>query len=140
MTNPYANPEANPASDDLVTLTTRPTEFEANTLVAVLQEAGIEAFAFGIPALTPLGMRIGGCPVQVRQADLDRAKRAISQNVADSVDIDWDEVDVGQREDNLPLSNRSGMPWLARVGATIVAVIVVGMIIAFLLGVGIRWL
>ena len=140
MTNPYADPEANTASDDLVTLTTRPSEFEANTVVAVLQEAGIEAFAFGVSALTPLGLRIGGCPVQVRQADLDRAKKALAQNVADSVDIDWDEIDVGQREDNLPLTSRRGMPWLARVGAAVVTIIIVGTIVAFLLRVGIRWL
>ncbi len=33
--------------ENLVTVTSTPTEFEAHTIVAVLREAGIEAFAFG---------------------------------------------------------------------------------------------
>ena len=89
--------------DDLVTLTTRATEFEAQTLVAVLQEAGINAFAFGaIPAMEPLGQRLTPAVVQVRRADLQLAQAALNQNVADSVDLDWNEVDVGESEDDAP--------------------------------------
>ncbi|MCI0363749.1 MAG: DUF2007 domain-containing protein [Phycisphaerales bacterium] len=116
--------------DDLVTLVTRPTEFEANVLVAVLQEAGIKAFAFGALATTlHLGSRITPVPVQVRRADLERAKVALAQNVADSVDLDWDEVDLGEREDRLPLVEGRRMPRLARVGYLIAVLIVIGMLL-----------
>jgi hypothetical protein len=84
------------SEDDLVTLVVKPTEFEAKTLVAVLEEEGIKAVAFGAAsAVMPLGIRITPVPVQVRRADLDRAKAALQMNIADSVDLDWDEVDVG---------------------------------------------
>ena len=87
--------------DDLVTLATRATEFEAQTLVAVLAEAGIEACAFGaIPAMEPLGQRLTPAVVQVRRSDVQLAEAALKQNVADSVDLDWNEVDVGQMEDD----------------------------------------
>ena len=111
--------------DDLVTLTTKPTEFEANILVAVLREAGIEAFAFGTSAaMLELSPRITPAYVQVRQADLERAREALKQNVADSVDLDWDEVDVGVREDDLPLNTPGRMPLIIKIGF-LVAVIAI---------------
>ena len=111
--------------DELVTLTTRPTEFEANVLVAVLEEAGIEAFAFGaMRAALPLSERLTSVPVQVRRRDLEQAKAALAQNVADSVDLDWDEVDVGERDDNLPLTQRNGLPLIPRIGLLTVILIV----------------
>ena len=117
--------------DDLVTLVSTPSEFEAQTLVAVLAEAGIEAFAFGVPALPALGMRLGGCPVQVRQSDLERARQALAQNVADSVDLDWDDADLGEREDNLPLTPTTRMPLFARIGFFFAMVILVSTIAGF---------
>jgi hypothetical protein len=38
-------------------------------------------------------------PVQVRRVDLERAQVALKKNIADSVDLDWNEVDVGQPQD-----------------------------------------
>ena len=111
--------------DDLVTLTTKPTEFEANILVADLREARIEAIAFGTnAAMLELSQRITPAYVQVRQADLERAREALKQNVADSVDLDWDEVDVGQREDDLPLNTPGRMPLIVKVGF-VVAIIAI---------------
>jgi len=96
--------------DDLVTLVAKPSEFEAHALVAVLREAGIEAFAFGaMRAALPFSERLTPVPVQVRQVDLERAQAALKQNVADSMDLDWDDVDVGERLDDLPLKRSEGM-------------------------------
>jgi hypothetical protein len=122
-------------SDDLVTLTTRRTEFEAHTVVAILQDAGIEAFAFGaVQTVLPLTSRLVAVPIQVRKRDLDRARQAIQQNVADSVDLDWDEVDVGERVDDLPLKDSRDMPIMAMLGY-ITAVLMV-----FLMIFGALWL
>ncbi len=112
--------------DALETLRTVGSEFEAHTLVAVLREEGIEAHAFAaMHASLPLGQRHFGVPVQVRRADLERARTALEKNATDSVDLDWDEVDVGEREDHLPLTPVNRMPLLARIGfAVAVAVFV----------------
>ena len=41
------------------------------------------------------------------------------------VDLDWDEVDVGERDDDLPLTPVNRMPLLARIGfAVAVAVLI----------------
>lgn len=118
--------------DDLVTLTTRPTEFEAEAVVAVLAEAGIEAVAFGaIRTALPLSDKITPVPVQVRLRDLEAARAALKQNVADSVDLDWDEVDVGERIDNLPLTAREGLPLLALVGYICAAALLAAMFVGF---------
>ena len=131
--------EATP-SDDLVTLTTAASEFEAQAIVAVLQEAGIEAFAFGaVQAWYPLAGQIA-VPVQVRQADVDRAEVALKQNVADSIDLDWNDVDLGQTEDDVPVAHphadvrRPPMPLAAWLGfliaVALVAVMFIGAIMA----------
>jgi hypothetical protein len=119
--------------EDLVTLVVKSTEFEANTTVAVLEDAGIKAFAFSaMRAALPLNERLTGVPVQVRRMDFDRAERTLKQNVADSVDMDWDSVDVGDREDNLPLTVRKGMPPLMKAGFAVAVLAVVVMIVAAL--------
>jgi hypothetical protein len=119
--------------DDLVTLVSKPTEFEAHALVVVLEEAGINAFAFGMPqSLAPLGGPVTAVPVQVRRADLERAQRAMEKNIADSVDLDWDSVDVGERTDRLPLTTRRGMPWPARIGFAVAAAALIIMLLAAL--------
>ena len=63
----------------------------------------------------------------------DEIDAGIGGRVADSVDLDWDSVDVGERLDDLPLSSRSGMPLLVRVGFALAAAMVVIMLIAALL-------
>ena len=105
--------------DDLVTLTTVETQFQAGIIVAVLEDTGIKAFSFGaLNALYPISQRITPVVVQVRQGDLEAARAALKQNVADSVDIDWDEVDVGELEDAAPSKPRDHrrMPFLSRLG------------------------
>jgi hypothetical protein len=101
--------------DELATLLTAVTAFEAHTIVSVLKEAGVEAVAYDDGAAT-LGFVAGvaGVPVQVRAHELERAKAVLKANVADSVDIDWDEVELGEREDALPLGTPGHMPIPAR--------------------------
>jgi hypothetical protein len=107
--------------DDLATVTTCASEFEAHALVAVLKSEGIEAHAFGAArSALPIASRWLEVPVQVRAADVERARAVLERNKQDSIDIDWDEVDVGEREDSLPLSTVGRVPLMARV-ATITA-------------------
>jgi type III secretory pathway lipoprotein EscJ len=129
--------------DDLVTLVTKPTEFEAETLVAVLDEAGIKAVSYGTPNyIYPLTVTPLGVPVQVRRVDLERAQAAIKQNVADSVDLDWDEVDVGQPQDDAEPTDAetrraheppspTSMPLIAKLGFLLAVVLVVLMLAMF---------
>jgi hypothetical protein len=119
--------------DRLVTLLQAKTEFEANMTVAVLADAGIEAFAFGgAYGALPLSSRLMRVPVQVRESDLDAAKAALASNVSDSVDLDWDEVDVGEREDGLPLRTPGRMPLAAKIAYGAAVAILILTVVAFL--------
>jgi len=96
-------------NDPLVQAAVAQSEFGAQTKAAVLQDEGIEAFVFlaergwtGGLGISPSGP---GVPVWVRKSDLQRAQDALKQRVEDSVDLDWNEVDVGEPEamDDTPL-------------------------------------
>jgi hypothetical protein len=68
--------------------------------------------------------------VQVRAADLERAKATLSENKVEAASIDWDSVDIGEREDELPLSAPGRMPWLAMIGWLVaVAGLVAGLVL-----------
>ncbi|MSR28449.1 MAG: hypothetical protein EXS03_02590 [Phycisphaerales bacterium] len=121
--------------DSLVTVHLASTEFEAQTIVAVLVEREIDAVAFP-SAMQTLGLEgigaqsLGGVPVQVRERDLERAKSALRANkfLADSVD--WDQVDVGEEDpDAVRLGKRGGFltfgSTMVAVGKAAVAVIVI---------------
>lgn len=83
----------------LVTVVEASSEFEAQTIVAVLAEAGIEAAVFPlatIPIPDPLRNRPAGrMPVQVAAADLERARAALAEAKDAAEQLDWNEVDVG---------------------------------------------
>lgn len=106
--------------DQLVTLTTATSEFAANAVIVVLAEAGIEAFCFGswgtaIGVTGHVGPMGFGAPVQVRRRDLERARAELARNRSDSIDIDWDQVELGDREDDLPLQAPDTVPIFASV-------------------------
>jgi hypothetical protein len=124
---------------DLVTLTVKPNEFEAAAVVAVLDDAGIQAWAFGAgQAALPLGDRVIGVPVQVRQDDVERAQAALQQKMADSVDLDWDMVDVGDRVDDVSLTSRRRMPLVVRLGYWLaVTLILIMLLAAAVIGLGV---
>ncbi len=123
---------------DLAILITTATEFEAQTKAVVLRAQGIEATVTpntpswsGSVPLTPAGS--GNATVWVRQEDLARAQKALQQTVEDSVDLDWDEVDVGERVDDLPLRRINRMPLLVRMGfALAVAIIIISVVTSIL--------
>lgn len=86
-------------SQELADLTSVTSEFEAATIVESLRAQGIPAQHLGgglagFRAEVPSLVR-----VVVRQRDLERARLALRAIQAESVDIDWDEVDVGTPED-----------------------------------------
>ncbi|MDY7109177.1 MAG: DUF2007 domain-containing protein [Planctomycetota bacterium] len=117
--------------DELATLLRAHTPFEAHTLAAVLADAGIEAFVFD-SAYAGFGLSLvpgkGGVPLQVRRGDVEQARRVIRENASDSIDIDWAEVDVGERADTLPLHRPDRMPMLARLAfAVTVLVLLAGL-------------
>ncbi len=84
-------------SKDLVTLICPPTEFEANILAIVLRDNGIEAFVFATPTIgVGVGLSAGrlGVPLQVMREDVDSARQVLLDNKRNSIDIDWDELEL----------------------------------------------
>jgi hypothetical protein len=120
------------APDDLTTLLRVHTPFEAHTLAAVLKDAGIEVFVFDSAYAgfgTSLAPGKGDVPIQVRRREVERARRVLSENVSDSVDIDWNEIDLGRREDSLPLRSPGRMPPAARIAfAAVILVVLLGLL------------
>lgn len=116
------------------------TEFEAQTKAVVLESEGIECRVIThTPAWTgsiTLSSSWQGTAVMVKPEDLERAKVLLDNCVADSVDLDWDEVDVGEREDSLPLGPAGRMPFLAKIALTIFLL----SLLLWLLGIGIGYI
>ncbi len=106
-----------------------PSEFEAHTIAAILRESGIEAtVAPGSPSWTgqmPVSPTAQGSAVVVRNTDLHRAQTVLRESEQDSVDLDWDEVDVGDRVDDLPLTRVGRMPVPAKFAAAMAATILI---------------
>jgi len=94
--------------NDLVTVLTPPTEFEANVLAIVLRDHGIDAHVFAVPIIgvgIPLSGGTFGVPLQVPSGDLERAKKILADNKNHSIDIDWDSMQFDTREVNHSNSN-----------------------------------
>ena len=110
--------EVDPAS--LVPAVVVDDEFAAETKAEVLRSEGIEAFVFAGERSWTGNMGIPGyaqqVPVLVKREDVDRAREILERRIADSVDLDWDEVDVGEREDSIPLHAVGHVPWPAKLG------------------------
>ena len=123
--------------DDLEPIATTETEFEAQTKAVVLRAEGIECAVVGNApswtgqmSLSPTGR---GAFVLVKRQDADQARKILQQRIDDSVDLDWDEVDVGEREDALPLHPVNGMPLPAKIAAALIALtLLAGLIVAVL--------
>lgn len=83
--------------DMLVVLATARTEFEAETLAEALRARGVraEVFAAAASALQWEGGYTDPIKVMVRRGDAERAEEIRVSLKADSVDIDWDEVETG---------------------------------------------
>lgn len=86
--------------DMLVPLTSARTEFEASTIAEALKSNGIAARVFAASANMLQAEVLSTDPIRVmvRRQDLRRAADVLRAVRAESVDIDWDEVDVGNPE------------------------------------------
>ena len=119
---------------DPVTVATAATEFEAQTKAAVLEAEGITCrVVSSSPWWTgqlALSASHAGAAVMVAPADADRARDILKDRIADSVDLDWDEVDVGEREDTLPLRPLGSMPMPAKIATAVTALILIASVIS----------
>lgn len=86
--------------DNPVVLTSVANEILAGTIVSALAECGIEASATGSYTSGFRAEAPGQVSVVVRQADLDRAKRALAEIEQSQGDVDWSQVDVGEPEES----------------------------------------
>ncbi len=99
--------------DDPIVLTQTQTEFEARTIVVALEAEGVRSYIAGGDAAVVLGAGSAGAAwgqpfrVMVRRDEKDRAGEALSRHLAESVDIDWDSVDVGEMEETGAPGSRS---------------------------------
>ncbi len=113
---------------DLARAARTATEFEAHAKAAVLHEEGIDAKVIcDSPTWTgqiSLGHNEYNASVWVRREDLEAAEQLLKQTIADSVDIDWDDVNVGQPEEESSGEYSQSMPATAKF-AFIVTLIVV---------------
>lgn len=64
-------------------------------------------------------------PVWVRHEDLTRARQALQERDEAARALDWDQVDVGEREDSLPLRPVRTVPWLAKLGFAVAVAILI---------------
>ena len=119
--------------DELATLLTTRSSVEAHSVASLLTEAGIDAFvldAAHLGAGTPLAAGAHRVPVQVREDDLERARALLEASAADSVDIDWETLDVGERADALPLHTPGRMPLPARIAFVITMLVLLTALVA----------
>jgi hypothetical protein len=127
-------------AQDLAVVATADSEFEAETKAEVLRARGLKAMVTrNAPSWTghlSINPRARAAAVLVHRDDLERATAMLKQVIADSVDIDWDEIDVGERADDLPLHKVNRMPILAMasfaVAVAIIAVTVLWLLTAIL--------
>lgn len=122
--------------DPLVPLVDAENEFEARTIIAVLEDAGFEARIFVLGNLgLPRGLAPGarGVPVMVRRSKLDEARVALAESRALGASVDWASVDVGDEMPRWPA--RGGwMRRLVRLGAVVLLVAIAATFVAVLFG------
>jgi hypothetical protein len=82
-----------------VVLTTTPTEFQAEAIAAALREHGVAAMTEGGMVATFRVEAPAHARVMVKRRDLRVAQVILRSIRSDSVDLDWDEIDVGTRDD-----------------------------------------
>ncbi|MCA9272884.1 MAG: DUF2007 domain-containing protein [Phycisphaerales bacterium] len=89
---------------DLVPVTDASGPAEAHIVASMLRESGVEAFVFDTANQTlqwDAPRIINPYLIHVKHEDLDRARQLIKSNREESVDLDWDEVDVGEPVDEI---------------------------------------
>jgi hypothetical protein len=130
--------------DDLVELTTRPNELDAGLVREVLRSGGIEC---SVRAASGVALGVFGASsfnpmtIMVRRDELENAQRLLTDQRAASVDIDWEDVDVGEPADDIarkiaekdPLDDAQ-TPRAAKVTSTNTVIIVIAAAAALLIG------
>ena len=81
--------------DDLVVLLQTPSAFQANALVALLEDSEISAMAMEETLMGALNPSTAKTVVLVREADLTKAQFTIDHARRTARDINWAEVDIG---------------------------------------------
>lgn len=86
--------------DILVDLTTARTEFEAQTIANALEAHGLEAKVFAnVGSVMQWEVAVSQpIKVAVRRRDLEAARSILKTIRAESIDVDWDEVDTGDEK------------------------------------------
>jgi hypothetical protein len=89
-------------SENLKTLVTASTEFEASAIASALEAEGIRAqavggFTAGFKAEAP-----GTVSVMVAESDLLRAQAVLADLKKEAGHVDWSQVDVDRPEDEDP--------------------------------------
>ncbi|MEO1716508.1 MAG: hypothetical protein AAFR76_05295 [Planctomycetota bacterium] len=103
--------------DTLIPVADAPGHAAAHAMASALRDAGLQAFVFDT-ARTTLQWEspavINPWQVHVRRADAERAAEILRNNRDESIDIDWEEVDVGAPEDATAakLATQHTAPWL----------------------------
>lgn len=129
---------------DLVTVFEARSEFEAETIRAVLKDAGILSVAlpsgsgvFGFP-LTAQGLTV---PVRVLPHDYDRAREVLAHARFIGRSVDWDDADVGEMlpEVRAVLEKPRGMMWAGKamvvLGGIVAAVLLLVILGGFVMGI-----
>lgn len=91
-----------PSPQELVPISDASGPAEAHIIASMLRENGIEAFVFDTAAMTlqwDAPRIINPYLVHVQRSAVERALQLIASNREASVDLDWDEVDVGEAVD-----------------------------------------
>lgn len=85
------------------------SKFAAEALVILLAEFDIPADSPGVLSENYTSLQpkqgVGAYPVLVRESQLELARLTIEDARSDAKDLDWEQVDVGERCDNLPLKS-----------------------------------
>ncbi|MBM4112243.1 MAG: hypothetical protein FJ253_02540 [Phycisphaerae bacterium] len=111
-------------------------EFEARTIVAVLEDAGLEARIFvlgnlGLPhSLTPGST---GIPVHVRRSKIAQARRALDASREVGASVDWESIDMGDE----PPPTQARSPFfrtIRRAGLVVLSAALITATVAWALG------
>ncbi|MCC6951086.1 MAG: hypothetical protein IT433_06525 [Phycisphaerales bacterium] len=99
-----------PDPDQLVLLSSVRTEFEGQAMAAALRDRGVpvKVFAAAAAGVSWEGGYGNAVRVMVRRADAARAVALLKEVRQDSVDLDWDRVDVGEMEPGAPPASPFG--------------------------------
>ena len=132
--------EWNEEGSGLVSLMVCRNELEAQTIRALLEDAGIPAFVFekgglGI-GLTHSTSRIGGVQIQVPAGRIEEARSTLKLVEVDAARIDWNEIDVGEptAEVSRTLSTRGFMHGFRCMVVTVGPIIGLGLLLASAIG------